>query len=394
MIISAAQTGGVWFPVTPIPAGSLGVLATPSGYTVASVSDFCAASPPAVDNSITNIFSGSRTISRDFFGLTYHRWPGTSIEQPATVYKWARSHDYAPGTARVRWSSIEASQGSFDWAALDTFVNYHYAAGHNIVHTLFGSPSWASARPGEASSYNNGEAAEPSSLTYWDNYCSACATRYAGRIKYYEVWNEPNLTGFYTGTQTILAQMVRRANQTIKGIDASAKIISPAVTTLWDTGQTYFAGMMAASDGAAGTMATWTDYVGVHLYPAGDGGLKQLPSAISNFLASFTGLGLSGKQAINTEAGALSPPYQSFNNKQDRLNRIARVSLAAACSGAGCLASIWYDGDNDSIYGLYKEDEAGWNMLLDILTSGPVTTLNVLRDGRFASVINGINYIF
>lgn len=394
MIISASQSGGVWRPVTAIPQGSLGVIAAPSGYTVAATSDFYSSSPPVVDGAITNIFTGSRTISPSFFGLTYHRWPMTGVTNPATSFKWTRTHDYGPGSARVRWSRIETTQGSFDWTALDSFVNYHYAAGHDIIHTLFGSPSWASARPSEPCSYNNGEAAEPSSLTYWDNYCAACATRYSGRIKYYEIWNEPNLTSFYTGTQTILSQMTRRANQTIKGIDAAAKIISSPVTTLWNNGQTYFSSMMTASDGAASNMAAWVDYVGVHLYPTGDQGIKDIPTLLTTFLNSFTGLGLSGKQAINTEVGALSPAYQTFSSQSDRLARIARIMLASACSGAGCLATVWYDGDNDSVLGLFKEDEIGWNNLIAILTSGPITVVNVLRDGRYTAVINGINYIF
>lgn len=394
MIIAATQTSGVWVPISSIPIGSTGMVASPTNFIVAAPSNIYLSSPPVVDGAITNIFVGSRTISPDFFGLTYHRWPASGAVIPATLFKWARSHDYAPGATRVRWSSIESTQGVFDWTALDLFVNTHFAAGRNIIHTLYGSPSWASARPAEPSAYGPGIAAEPSSLTFWDNYCAACATRYAGKIGYYEIWNEPNLTSFYTGTQTILSQMTRRANQIIKGIDAAAKIISSPVTGLSSNGQTYFASMMAASDGAASNMAAWTDYVGVHLYPAGDRGIKDIPTLLTTFLNSFTGLGLSGKQAINTEVGALSPAYQTFSSQSDRLARIARIMLASACSGAGCLATVWYDGDNDSVLGLFKEDEIGWNNLIAILTSGPITVVNVLRDGRYTAVINGINYIF
>jgi len=392
--VAAQQVSGIWKPVTAIPADSLGVLASPAGYTVAAPADFHAASPPAVNGSITNVFSGSKTLNADAFGLTFHRYPGGTTPEPTALFKWARSHDYAPGNKRVRWSSIEATQGSFDWSALDDFVNVHRAAGRKIIHTLYGTPAWASARPGEASSYGPGVAAEPANLAHWDAYCAACATRYAGRIDYYEVWNEPNLSGFYSGTQTILSQMVRRANQSIKAIDAAAKIVSPAVTSLQTgNGQTYFAAMMAASDGASGNMSNWTDAVGVHLYPNNVAGITSMPAMLATFSGSLAGLGLGGKPVINSEFGVLSPPLQ-VHDAPVRASLLARMLLLSSVCSGGCLASIWYDGDPDSNFGLTALDWGQWNAIIDVLTRGPITVINVLRDGRLAAVIGGINYLF
>lgn len=393
-VISAQQTGGIWGPVSSIPAGSLGILAVPSGYTIAAPADFYSASPPSVSNAITNVFNGSKTLTPDYFGLTYHRYPGGTTPIPETVFNFARSHDYGPGSRRVRWNKIEQTQGVFDWTALDNFVSTHKAAGRKVIHTLFGTPSWASARPSEVCSYENGAAAEPSNLTTWDSYCSACATRYQGQIDYYEIWNEPNLTGFYTGTQTILSQMTRRANQIIKAIDPEAQIICPAVTSLQSgTGQTYFTNMMAASDGASGNMSNWTDVVGVHLYPNNTGGIASISTFLSTFKASLSGLGLSGKSIFNTEFGVLSPIFQS-HPRSLRTAMLARMMLLSATASNGVDTSIWYDADIDSTIGFTQEDVSNWNIIRNIFLSGPITVVNLLRDGRVAAVINNINYLF
>lgn len=392
--ISATKVGGIWQPVSALPADSLAILAAPSGYTVAGPADFYSASPPAVSGAITNVFSGSKTLTADYFGITYHRWPGGTTPTPATLFGLARSHDYGPGTQRVRWSSIESAQGIFDWSALDNFVYSHKAAGRKVIHTLYGSPSWASARPAEPSRYGNGIAAEPANLAYWDAYCAACATRYAGQIDYYEIWNEPNLTGFYSGTQTILAQMTRRANQTIKAIDSAAKIISPAVTSLQSgNGQSYFASMMAASDGAAGNMAAWTDVVGVHLYPNNTLGIIAMPTYMATFIASLSSLGLSGKPIINTEFGMLSPLLQ-LHPAALRANLIARMMLLAGVCSGGVAASVWYDGDPDSTIGLTSDDVDSWNRIRSELLSGPITVINTLKDGRVAALIGGVGRVY
>lgn len=396
MNIVAVQLSGIWQPQTEIPNGTLSVLAAPSGYTAAAPSDFHLSSPPSVDGGITNVFNGSKTISADYFGITYHRYPGGTTPKPSTYYKVCRSHDYAPGSKRVRWSSIEAVQGAPDWSALDDFVATNFAAGQKIIHTIYGSPSWASARPAEPSAYGNGIAAEPSNLANWDAHCTALAQRYQGRIAFYEIWNEPNLSSFYTGTQTILSQMVRRANQAIKAVDSAAKIISPAVTSLQTgNGQSYFAAMMAASDGAAGNMASWTDSVGVHLYPDGVAGVTKIPTFFGTFSSSLAGLGLSGKPVMNTEFGVLTPSLSSYSSSTERIALVTRMMLLAAVCGVGCTSSVWYDGDFDSIYGFPSADDIRlWNSMVKILSSAPVSVVNVLRDGRVAAVIGGINYLF
>ena len=57
--------------------------------------------------------------------------------------------------------------------------------------------------------------APPSSMSYWDNYVTAIATHAAGRIKYWELWNEPN-EATYCGDMPTIITMAQHAYQIIK----------------------------------------------------------------------------------------------------------------------------------------------------------------------------------
>ena len=224
---------------------------------------------------ITVLSASPVTVPVAFFGM--HVQKRTNDGLAGVSAKTIRSHD-----AGLRWNQIETSAGVFSWAAMDSWVNTHYAAGRDLVFVLFGTPSFYSARSSEIGAYGAGSPgiqAEPSDMTKWDAFCTAVATRYISKIKYYEVWNEPNLGNngtttsgssfFFSGTFAKLSEMVRRANQAIKAVDPTAKILSPAVqgwAATSGTSDTYFTGMMSASDGATGTMKDWIDIVAVHLY--------------------------------------------------------------------------------------------------------------------------------
>ena len=394
--IAAVQTGGIWGPATPIPQGALEVVASPSGYTVVAEDDLYSATPPVTPlGAVANVFAGSITPSATFFGCGYNDWPAVPTSQ-LVQHGTTRTHDYLAGSPswRARWNKTETAPGIFDWAPLDAFVDFHVAAGRQIVHTLFATPAFYSARPAEASAYNLGCAAEPSDLTKWDAYCTAVATRYSGKIKFYEVWNEPNLVGFYTGTQTILAQMTRRANQAIKAIDPAAKILSAPVTGLQSgTGLAYFSAMMEASDGAAGKLKDWIDIVSAHLYPDNVAGQRYVPKMIADIRAAMTTLGIAGKPLWCTEQSILSPALPTLTQAQ-RTAAIQRLmTVAAAHNAGGCDALIWYGGDNAALH-FSGDDAAAWDAHRQRLMTDGVSVVNQLRDGRTAAVIGAQRFIW
>ena len=72
-------------------------------------------------------------------------------------------------------------------------------------------------------------AAEPRDIEDWRIYVRKVAERYKGRIRNYELWNEVNVKGFYSGSQEKLVELARVAYQTLKEVDPNIVFIAPSV---------------------------------------------------------------------------------------------------------------------------------------------------------------------
>ena len=234
-------------------------------------------------------------------------------------------------------------------------------------------------------------------MTKWTRFCSKVATRYLGKIKYYEVWNEPNMNNngtttthatnfFYSGTFAKLSEMVRLANQAIKAVDATAKIICPPVqgwnSTGTDLSGTYFTGMMQASDGAAGTMKDWVDIVGVHLYLPGANITGRLVGCIDRVNTAKTAAGVSAKETWDTESAPFAPDMNSLPEAMAR-KIMARMMIVMAAKGIARTMYYQYDHGTMGIntragITAYREK------LRTLLMSGNILSASVFADGRVA----------
>src|SRR5438034_997580 len=76
----------------------------------------------------------------------------------------------------------------------------------------------------------DGPTAEPADIQHWRDYVTTMARRYKGRVRHYEIWNEPNLKQFYTGSVATMAQLVREAAIALKDIDPTIVVVSPSAT--------------------------------------------------------------------------------------------------------------------------------------------------------------------
>lgn len=163
-------------------------------------------------------------IPREFWGLHIHR-AGTLATWPAGGFGSWRLWD-----ARVTWADLEPVRGQWRFDALDRYVELARERNIEILMPLGMSPTWASARPTETSSYGAGSIAEPADRADWRNYVTTVARRYQGRVRHYEIWNEPNLKQFYTGSVATMVELVREASIALKQIDPSIVVVSPAAT--------------------------------------------------------------------------------------------------------------------------------------------------------------------
>lgn len=93
------------------------------------------------------------------------------------------------------WIS-EKSKGIYDFSIANTTVNYAVAQGKDPILVLYGTPNWMASSPNEPNGlWGNGTAKISNSpvanLQDWVDYCTTVANVFNGRVKYFEVLNEP-----------------------------------------------------------------------------------------------------------------------------------------------------------------------------------------------------------
>ena len=283
---------------------------------------------------------GRGPVPASYMGLHIHR-AGSGTAWPAVPFAGWRLWD-----AYASWPWLEPSRGAWHWEVVDRLVEL---AGKHHVEVLLPlglSPTWASARPAERSAYGRpGFAAEPADLDDWRHYVETVASRYARRVRLYEIWNEPNLTSFYSGDVAAMLQLCREAYAIIKRIDPAARVVSPAATTT--AGVAWLDRFLAAGG------ANCFDVVGFHLYV-----LPDAPEAIVPLVAKVQDVmrahGIGDRPLWNTETGwhvARARPvpgdkeHPGALSETDAAATVARALLLART--AGIERFYWYSWDSE-----------------------------------------------
>jgi hypothetical protein len=145
----------------------------------------------------------------------------------------------------VTWPSVELSRGVYNWSAVDRYVNLAQQKGVDFMYSFDGVPSWAvsdrsTCVPSSCDSSVLVCASTPTNIQDFNDYVTALVTRYQGRIKYYELWNEP----YQEPNITIpnLVTLTTNAYNIIRGRDPNAQIITPSMDGVHaDYAASYFA---------------------------------------------------------------------------------------------------------------------------------------------------------
>lgn len=132
--------------------------------------------------------------------------------------------------AYATWADLQPTKTTWEFSKLDNYVSLATKNNLEIILPLGMPPQWASARPDEASPYGLGRSSEPLDINDWRTYVYTIATRYKGKIRYYELWNEINLKSFYTGTFERMLEMQQVAYTTLKSVDENNILIAPSFT--------------------------------------------------------------------------------------------------------------------------------------------------------------------
>lgn len=144
----------------------------------------------------------------------------------------------ASGSTRLRvdlaWPLLEPEPGLSVWEPTDRLVDAARARGIEILAILDYTPAWAAADP------ELGLTSKPASATEYGHYAGTVAEHFVGRIRHYEIWNEPNGAVFFApwADPELYAEMLRESYISIKAADADAVVIGGAIGAVGDNENT------------------------------------------------------------------------------------------------------------------------------------------------------------
>lgn len=263
----------------------------------------------------TECVANGQPLSSTFMGMTVNKWPSYRVWPSDQQFGVLRLWDTV-----TRWEDIEPTKGNWDWTRMDLFVSPARRANQEVLYTLGMTPLWAAARRAE------GHTSEPANLADWRNYVRTVATRYRGRIRYWEIWNEVNYGGFYTGSVDAMVELTRAAYEELKAIDPANVVLSPNISAY---GFQWLDEFLAKGGGA------YVDVISWHLYTTYRPELDEpLTAGLRNVLALR---GLSDRPVWNTEGNTDGAPPDA--------------ATGAAAVARAYLVQPWWGHSNFTFYG-------------------------------------------
>jgi hypothetical protein len=244
----------------------------------------------------------------------------------------------------VAWNEIEPSRGHYDWSQLDALINRITPHSVDIVYTFRKMPPWASSRPtGSCGKGSAGTCYRPADHRDWKNFVGAITQRYREKIKYWELWNEPNAPNFWSGTAAELVTLASEAYPIIKANNGI--VLSPS-----PQGPSADKWMTEYLDAGGGTYA---DVIAFHGYVGADNVEVRYGSLIDHLKIVMSKHVQGTKELWDTEhSWGRDVEYPDQDLEASWLARHELVGFAR-----GLQRSFWYAW-SDSTYGtLYGKDK-------------------------------------
>jgi hypothetical protein len=195
------------------------------------------------------------------------------------------------------WPVIEPKNNTWNFGPHDTLVNDLAAARIDMVGILLWTPGWAATQgdPGlDGRSFNqrpfgwyapvsrdaldampvSAASSPPQGLdlawndpnNHWGHYVYTVVSRYGDRVKYWEMWNEPEWTYFWTGTSADYKQLLKVGYQATKAACPDCKVLFGGLHYWANTSYYRWVLNQINADPAAPANNYFFDVMSVHLY--------------------------------------------------------------------------------------------------------------------------------
>ncbi len=252
--------------------------------------------------------------------------------------KFVRTHDfYGPtdiSTIFPDWSADPSDEKSYNFTSSDYYISGIINAGCRVFYRL-----------GESASDNDSIRQPPQDFGKWAEICKHVVMHYNGGwdggyhydITYWEIWNEPDLSGFWNGTAEQYYELYRETSRMLKEYNSSLKVGGPCTSSVGNANfTTGFLDYVKAND-------LPLDFFSWHMYANSPNELYNASHAVRKMLDYY---GFTECENINTEwnINILSPQRDKDNAK----NAAFTASSLIAFQYAGIDHAFRYRGTQDN----------------------------------------------
>ena len=232
--------------------------------------------------------------------------------------------------AGVSWRQMQPSADKpINWEKLDLTMAMASRIGAKAMYVLGDTPGWA----------NGGKsgAVPPTNLDDAAKFIGQVCARYKSTpITSFEVWNEGNLTTFWTGSMEQLAELTTKVRDAVRSCGSGSKVYASSTGTRSSNAfVTNYPAYLKALDAQGWPVDGYT----VHSYPAADGGPTQRIEEIAQFKTLLAQNGAPVRPILDTELN-----YGLAGLQQDR--RVIDPATGAAYISQSFIQSVQYGVDS------------------------------------------------
>lgn len=132
----------------------------------------------------------------------------------------------------VDWHTLQPAADRWNFAPMDSLVDSYGAMGMELQAMLAFTARWAAPeQTRNAPNWLEWSRSRPDPAA-WRNYAATVFARYRGRIRFWEVWNEPDLAGFNRMSMDEYVELQKIAFEEARKISPELKLLTGGYATL------------------------------------------------------------------------------------------------------------------------------------------------------------------
>ncbi|MBK8137725.1 MAG: hypothetical protein IPK52_18235 [Chloroflexi bacterium] len=188
-------------------------------------------------------------------------WDGGEV---GTNLDWVRMMRFSHVKQTVAWRDIQsAPDAPFDFSRIGAIVDEVDVPGLQLIARLVGTPDWAFRPDASPEAHDT----PPLHNAEFGAYCGALAGHFKGRIRAYQIWNEPNLAREWGGFVPSAAEyvgMLAACSTAIRAADPDAILISAGLSPTGNDDAAARRDDLYLQDLYDAQFQTYIDVVGAH----------------------------------------------------------------------------------------------------------------------------------